>query len=586
MNFDLSKLKKVEHDDRSATFRHPDGHMIKIAMGPLSEKMRQKMADLPIHGQEEQKFAKGGEAKPTPPPPPTPPVDPEKAKKFSQGFNNALGFAEGGDVREPASEKPEEFTPGKDYSEAAKTGEANPIAPVTINIGADAQKSIQPEANSTGAVTGQPEFHAAGATPEAPPAPKPVAAVQPQAPAQAPQAPVQPPVQAQAPLQEAPVREPRVSQPQQTYDDFKAQQTQENQSLEADLANNHITPQTYSTMFAKKDTLGKISTIFGLLLSGAGSGLSHQPNALLSMMDKEIDRDLDAQKADAQDKFNLLNLSKKQLLDNANVAHINQETAEGKQKLSMLAQNDAKQKALQFAFHQQQVNVAKMPEGPEKEKAKLLLGHVYNSVKEHITKLEDINAGIAATAGILGPATDAQKHVDTNYAKDYNEWTSTGKANIESNIKDLEDAKAALKKNPNLSGGLTGSLPDRLTSNDVLRQRQLVRSAIMGSLRQILGAQFTEGEGERIFNTVYNEKADSKVNDQSLNAYLTKLKNIRSENEAKAKYYEKNGTLTKFKAADLERAPEPEGDTVERVDPKSGRTIIFDAKTKKPLRWK
>jgi hypothetical protein len=64
-----------------------------------------------------------------------------------------------------------------------------------------------------------------------------------------------------------------------------------------DLALGKITPETYESLFAKKDTLGQMGTLFGLLVSGAGSGLAHQPNAVLDMMNRIIDRDLDAQKA-------------------------------------------------------------------------------------------------------------------------------------------------------------------------------------------------------------------------------------------------------------------------------------------------
>ena len=55
-----------------------------------------------------------------------------------------------------------------------------------------------------------------------------------------------------------------------------------------DLANGHIEPKTYHDLYAKKDTLGKIGTLFGLLVSGAGAGLSHQPNAVMELMNKEI----------------------------------------------------------------------------------------------------------------------------------------------------------------------------------------------------------------------------------------------------------------------------------------------------------
>lgn len=76
-----------------------------------------------------------------------------------------------------------------------------------------------------------------------------------------------------------------------------------------DAATRKITPQTYASMFADKSTLGKIGTLFGLMLSGAGSGLAHQSNALLDMMNKLIDNDLNAQKTNVSNAQNFLNLS-------------------------------------------------------------------------------------------------------------------------------------------------------------------------------------------------------------------------------------------------------------------------------------
>ena len=62
-----------------------------------------------------------------------------------------------------------------------------------------------------------------------------------------------------------------------------------------DYGNGHITPKTYHDLFSKnadgsdRGTLSKIGMIFGLMLGGAGSGLTHQPNAALGMMNK-LDR--------------------------------------------------------------------------------------------------------------------------------------------------------------------------------------------------------------------------------------------------------------------------------------------------------
>lgn len=117
------------------------------------------------------------------------------------------------------------------------------------------------------------------------------------APAVAPQAAPQPAAPAasyQGSLGALPI--PPVSTPQ-TPEQESAQLLQDNMQFGDEAKSGAIHPKSYHDLYADKGTLGKIGTIFGLMLSGAGSGLTHQPNALLGMMDKEIERDFEAQKA-------------------------------------------------------------------------------------------------------------------------------------------------------------------------------------------------------------------------------------------------------------------------------------------------
>lgn len=83
-----------------------------------------------------------------------------------------------------------------------------------------------------------------------------------------------------------------------------AQDYAEKKALGNDISTGKITPKTYHDLYESKSTLGKIGTLFGLMLSGAGSGLTHQPNAVLGMMNDTINRDLDAQKTNAAGKLN------------------------------------------------------------------------------------------------------------------------------------------------------------------------------------------------------------------------------------------------------------------------------------------
>lgn len=66
-----------------------------------------------------------------------------------------------------------------------------------------------------------------------------------------------------------------------------------------DLKNGHITPETYQQLFDSKSTLGKIGTLFGLMVGGGPS-----TNAAYQMMTNEIQNDLHAQQ---QSKSNALN---------------------------------------------------------------------------------------------------------------------------------------------------------------------------------------------------------------------------------------------------------------------------------------
>lgn len=78
-------------------------------------------------------------------------------------------------------------------------------------------------------------------------------------------------------------------------------------SLQQDMMDGKIAPKTYHDLYENKGTLGKIGTLFGMMLSGAGSGLAHQPNLLMEMMNNEINRDFEAQKMNQSNKLNWYN---------------------------------------------------------------------------------------------------------------------------------------------------------------------------------------------------------------------------------------------------------------------------------------
>ncbi len=172
-------------------------------------------------------------------------------------------------------------------------GSRNPIAPMDDQSPAVADDPVVEEpAIEQGAL----EEVAATPPASAPVPAQPVAT--PQAPAPVAAAPVAPPV---AP-EPAPAPVAQEAAPEPTVEELAAQRDKQDLDFANDLHAGHVKPETYRSLFDKKDTLGKIGTLFGLMVSGAGAGLTHQPNALMAMMDKQIQNDLEAQKTNQSNK--------------------------------------------------------------------------------------------------------------------------------------------------------------------------------------------------------------------------------------------------------------------------------------------
>lgn len=77
----------------------------------------------------------------------------------------------------------------------------------------------------------------------------------------------------------------------------------ERQALFADWQNKHVDPQRYIKSMSTGD---KILKGIGLLFSGMGSGMTRQPDDAFKYLNDQINRDIDAQKSDFQNKGTLL----------------------------------------------------------------------------------------------------------------------------------------------------------------------------------------------------------------------------------------------------------------------------------------
>lgn len=144
------------------------------------------------------------------------------------------------------------------------------------------------------------------------------------------------------------------------------------------------------------------------------------------------------------------------------------------------------------------------------------------------------------------PASEGFKALDKDYAKDYNDWTSSSRASLDKNLARLEAAKMQLNEDKTLTGSFRGAFPDFIrnsTNEKAISVRDDVRAAAQGALKATLGSAFTEKEGERIMNQAYNEKLSPEENIRKIDAAITELKTNKDNNDRKASYFQKYGSL-------------------------------------------
>lgn len=147
--------------------------------------------------------------------------------------------------------------------------------------------------------------------------------------------------------------------------------------------------------------------------------------------------------------------------------------------------------------------------------------------------------------------TEAQKAVDTTFGKEYADYTAMGgRAGVEKNLGLLEEAAGDLDAPGDISGGMSGLLPEvgqDYVNPKLAATRDKIRSAIQSTLKQVLGGQYTEREGQAIFSRAFNPRLSDEENARRVRAELSALQSMAGDKEGASRYYEQNGTLRGFK---------------------------------------
>lgn len=357
---------------------------------------------------------------------------------------------------------------------------------------------------------------------------------------------------------------------------------QESQMFQQDVNAGHITPKTYSSLFHDKSTLGKIGTMFGLLLSGAGSGLSGQPNALLGMMDKQIENDLRAQQESAGNQQNYLKINQQNLMNQAQAGNVTVDTNTKAYALAKSQMNNA-------ALHSLVENANKLPPGPQKDQAMQTLAMMNNAVQNENFNILDRAATASALGSMLGGKDGGNTMIMKSgmmgpeakeVGKDIEEKTIPGipgKASMPLTSEDRNKITSGMEFQKKLDNFMKWSKSHSGSLNPKdMNYGKALAAQLQGAYREATnGGVYKEGE-QNFISKIITEHPTKFFNSIRV---MPQLQAVKDDHTMRMDQLLKSKGFSGFKGSQGNMA---QSAPIERAD-KSGKVWLYDPNTKKPM---
>jgi hypothetical protein len=167
-------------------------------------------------------------------------------------------------------------------------------------------------------------------------------------------------------------------------------------------------------------------------------------------------------------------------------------------------------------------------------------------------KISQVGGGGQTIQNIIGGGelTPGQKKVDEKFAEDFVAWSSGGGQDMAAQIAQLKPVISALEEGKPITGLQVAVQPDLLlamTNPTALQSREQVEEVVQRNLRVILGAQFTEKEGERLIARAFNPKLPPQENAKRLRRLFLQMSTASEQKQEMANYFQENGTLRGFR---------------------------------------
>ena len=146
--------------------------------------------------------------------------------------------------------------------------------------------------------------------------------------------------------------------------------------------------------------------------------------------------------------------------------------------------------------------------------------------------------------------TKGRTKLDQTFAAEYSDLIASGGfADIVKQINQLKGVSKQLETSDTLSGPWIGSVPvwlQTFINPKAVAAKEDIEEVVQRNLRLILGAQFTEKEGERLIARAYNPRLEESVNKIRVDRLIKQMVDAAEAKIAAAKYFGEHGTLTGF----------------------------------------
>lgn len=142
--------------------------------------------------------------------------------------------------------------------------------------------------------------------------------------------------------------------------------------------------------------------------------------------------------------------------------------------------------------------------------------------------------------------TEGQKAADKSFGKDYQQWVSGGFSNVQGNLEKLQSVYDRIGEKDELGKTILPEMIRARTNPESVEVEQNIGNVVFQSLKEILGGQFTEKEGQRLVQQSYDSRLSDEANQKKVQSSLKTLRNMAEAKQKAAEYFAENGTLKGF----------------------------------------